>query len=353
MRVFLMWSGAASQTVATELHGLLKTVLQGVDYFISVSDIENGALWQSTLSAELGVANAGIACLTPENLDSSWIHFECGAISRLSNETRVIPYLFSIDQSQVRGPLTLFQSVPADEIGTLGLVKSLNSMRPQPERLEPEFLEQAFHLYWPKFLKATSQIHQGETTLPSRTPADLLSEVLGYVRELERNLRSQLQISNKDILDALNDRMHRIDRGITYHRLAEDLAARGRFDEAQVASQQALEVNPSSQTARIGIAKILRRKAFSENGDKETLLNKAIETLNDVIRLDAKCERAFYNRCCYKILIGTYEIDDALDDLESAVSLSPHYREFVEGDPDLASLLNNTRFQSIISSPSS
>src|SRR5262249_34248306 len=82
MKVFISWSGETSQRIAHEMHRWLPLILPSVAPFITTTDIDKGARWQGEISRELDQSNYGIVCLTSDNLDSRWIAFEAGALSK-------------------------------------------------------------------------------------------------------------------------------------------------------------------------------------------------------------------------------------------------------------------------------
>jgi hypothetical protein len=49
--------------------------------FVS-EQLEKGIEWFTEIVKELEKARAGILCLPPENLQSSWLHFEAGALAK-------------------------------------------------------------------------------------------------------------------------------------------------------------------------------------------------------------------------------------------------------------------------------
>lgn len=81
--------------------------------WISSRDIDAGSRWSSEIQAKLSQARYGIVCLTAENLDSKWIHFESGALSQqVGNRARVCPYLFPpVAIGNIEGPLSQFNAV--------------------------------------------------------------------------------------------------------------------------------------------------------------------------------------------------------------------------------------------------
>jgi len=185
MKVFIMWSGRRSRSVASSLHTLLKTVIQRPRYFISTENIERGALWGSIIAGELETTHVGIACLTTENLESTWIHYEAGAISKVTADAIVVPYLIGVDSSELTGPLTRFQATSADRPGTFALLQSINATLPSGDRTDPEALRVAFDALWPAYesvLKENVAL-PAVADRPARPQQDILREILDTVRE--------------------------------------------------------------------------------------------------------------------------------------------------------------------------
>src|SRR5579871_1905939 len=113
MKIFISWSGERSREVAQALKESLPLILQYVDAFLSADDIDKGARWSGEIAAKLDACHYGVVCLTPENLDSAWIHFEAGALSKSVSAARVAPLLLELKKSEVTGPLSQFQLTPA------------------------------------------------------------------------------------------------------------------------------------------------------------------------------------------------------------------------------------------------
>jgi TIR domain len=185
MKVFISWSGDRSKVVARELAEFLTDVIQTVRTFMSGHDLEAGARWPLRLMGELDKTDFGILCLTPENLDSRWIHFETGALSKRVDASGVCPYLFGgLTPTQVPWPLAQFQSNLADKEGTLNILKAINE-RIGDNRLADSVLTRAFNRCWPEMevrLKAVPS--ESPTAEPSKTLSDVekLDEVLKLLR---------------------------------------------------------------------------------------------------------------------------------------------------------------------------
>jgi len=191
LKVFIMWSEESSRKVAEALYEFLKSVLQAPDYFISTEDVEAGQLWSNVIAGELEATHIGIACLTKQNLNSRWIHFESGAISKVSEKSKVMPYLIGVKKSDVEQPLAKFQMVKADKSGTRRLVKSLiaeSSMLPWTP--DEKAVMRSFSALWDELREVISSSageHQnnGEQQ-PQRADEDLMVEILSIVRRMER-----------------------------------------------------------------------------------------------------------------------------------------------------------------------
>ena len=83
MKIFLVWSGRRSFGIAQALYDFLPRVIQAVKPFFS-HEIEKGARWSSEIEEALEGTNFGIVCLTPDNLESTWIHFEVRFLKRMT-----------------------------------------------------------------------------------------------------------------------------------------------------------------------------------------------------------------------------------------------------------------------------
>src|SRR5690349_1090027 len=78
---------------------------------VSSRDIDKGSRSLEEINSELMDTSFGIVCLTPENLEEKWIHFESGAVSKTltAAPARLWTYLWGIKYADVRGPLQQFQ----------------------------------------------------------------------------------------------------------------------------------------------------------------------------------------------------------------------------------------------------
>lgn len=184
--VFICWSGKRSRALASALRELLGNVIQRVKPFMSDKDIEAGDVWDVRLTEMIGVARFGIACVTAENQDSTWLNFEAGALSNaLEDETRLCPYLLGMRISDLRQPLARFQAKEPNEEDTLALIESINIRCTPP--LQPDRLRSAFSKWWPEFEATFKGIEKGPLqAVVASTSDDKTNEILTTVRDLAR-----------------------------------------------------------------------------------------------------------------------------------------------------------------------
>ena len=81
MKVFMSWSGERSRALANALGPWLRQVVQSVEPWMS-NRIGKGMRSGTEIAGALDNARAGIICVTAENLESAWINFEAGALSK-------------------------------------------------------------------------------------------------------------------------------------------------------------------------------------------------------------------------------------------------------------------------------
>lgn len=194
MKVFISWSGFPSRSLAEALSEWLPQVLQYVKPFVSSKDIYAGDRWATVLQDELETTDFGVICLTPDNKDARWIHFEAGALSK-KLDSRVCPVLFNLTKGDVESPLSQLHMVDLDMDGVSALVKSINDAAPVENRLTDQRLEIAVSKWWSDLEERVDAIDPEPPTAPSgsqepvqpkMTADEYLAEVLAGQRRLER-----------------------------------------------------------------------------------------------------------------------------------------------------------------------
>ena len=190
MKVFISWSGEQSKHIALALREWLPRVIQAIVPYMSDEDNEAGTLWDEVLTTELDASNFGILCLTPSNVQSPWMHFEAGAISKTVTDykARVVPLLYHLTPTDVRPPLSRFMSKPLNRRGILDTLASVNQLLPDNQRLKDADLSELFEIVWTTNLEERLEtVPVGKDAQP-RKPEDILEEVLGLVRSLDSRL---------------------------------------------------------------------------------------------------------------------------------------------------------------------
>jgi len=89
MNVFISWSGEKSKEIASVFERWIPSVIQTVKTYFSPDDTEKWARWANTISEKLKESDFALVCLTNENLESPWLLFEAGALSKNNDKGKV------------------------------------------------------------------------------------------------------------------------------------------------------------------------------------------------------------------------------------------------------------------------
>lgn len=198
MKVFISWSGELSKNIAEIFRQWIPGVIQAVKPYYSPDDITKGTRWSSEISKELDASKIGIICLTKDNLNSPWIMFEAGALSKNIDKSKVCPLLFGIEPSDIQGPLVQFQAAKFSKKETKRVIKMINSELGDAA-LSNDVLDSVFEMWWTKL----EENIQAELKNPRekkediRSERDLLEEVLKLTREISINKN---KIKDKDFV---------------------------------------------------------------------------------------------------------------------------------------------------------
>jgi predicted nucleotide-binding protein len=139
------------------------------------------------VSEQLAAVEVGIICLTSENMDSKWLNFEAGALSKHQTNARVCIYAVDVSPADVTGPLEQFQIAKANREDTYHLVKSLNSSL-KADALDENRLRDSFGVWWPvletQLTAATTERVKSQDA--HRTVEERLDEALEILRMLAK-----------------------------------------------------------------------------------------------------------------------------------------------------------------------
>ena len=188
LRVFISWSGERSRALAIALRDWLPLVLHYVEPWLSEADIEAGERWAQSVAKELAASNFGIVCVTSENVNSPWVLFEAGALTKSLETSRVIPLLLDLEFSDISGPLAQFQAKKLTRPGVGEVVHSLQTSA--DEAIPDERAKQLFDALWPEFEKLLKGIpDQAPTERHVRPQHEVLEELVASVRALDARIR--------------------------------------------------------------------------------------------------------------------------------------------------------------------
>lgn len=190
MKIFISWSGERSQALAEALRGWLPLVLHYAKPWLSRSDIQAGDRWSVEVAKELQESNFGIICVTKDNLNSTWILFESGALAKSMEDGRVIPLLLDLDFKEISGPLAQFQAKKAEKAGIKELIDDLNKSAPAPEPAER--LDMIFEPLYAQLGDAIEQIPSNTSSKQIRTQGEILEELVSSVRNVEMRVRDAM-----------------------------------------------------------------------------------------------------------------------------------------------------------------
>jgi hypothetical protein len=207
MKIFISWSGERSHKAATILRDWLKCVLNEAQPFVSSEDIRKGKRWLIEISQELQNSSFGIICLTRDNLNSPWILFEAGALSKFTDAQVSALLLGDLTAREMEGPLSQFQATPFNKAHVKKLISDLKALLKE-KGLPVDILNKVFEKWWPdleKDIKAT--LVAEETPEIVRPPEAILAEVLELSRFIAKNIRVAGHGLLERTLDTEDDRI--------------------------------------------------------------------------------------------------------------------------------------------------
>lgn len=195
MKVFISWSGKTSFEVAKVLKEWIPCVIQGIEPYFSSDDIDKGARWSTDIAKELEAAEFGILCVTKDNLNSEWLNFEAGALSKAIDKSKVCPFLFNLLPSDIsNSPILQFQMTSVDRDDMYKLFKSMNKALGE-SALEETRLKKMFELSWNEIDTALKGIEDIPTDVGEKKKGKsldqqkILEEMLDLLRSQQVMLR--------------------------------------------------------------------------------------------------------------------------------------------------------------------
>lgn len=200
--VFISWSGPRSEHVATYLREWLSMMVHYARPWISTRDIDKGAQGLNEIRSVLADIKVGICCLTPENVNSPWILYEAGALTKtVDHETRLCTYLLGgLTADQIRPPLGMFQHTYANKGDTRRLIHTINkvvSSSPLPQAT----LDGLFDKLWPDLEAHLQNLPNAERAAPpKRGLEEMVAEILDLTRA-SANASSRAELGRRRLAD--------------------------------------------------------------------------------------------------------------------------------------------------------
>ena len=188
MNVFISWSTDKSRELAEVISNWLPFVIQSVSPFFSPDAITKGSRWNSEVSKALNDCKFGILCIVDDNIDAPWIMFEAGALSKQIDKSKVVPILFNIKPTDLKGPLTQFQCAIFNKNEINKVVKSINNELSPEFRLKDDVLDSTFEVWWPKLEDKINNILSISNKQIVRTDRELIEEILIAVRDRNNDI---------------------------------------------------------------------------------------------------------------------------------------------------------------------
>ena len=205
MKVFISWSGDRSRKIAEVLSTWLPTVIQIVTPYFSPNDISKGSRWSSEIAKELEECQIGLLCMVEDNIHSDWIMFEAGALSKKLDKSKVIPVLFNIEPTDLKGPLTQFQCAKFSKNEIKKIIRTINNELTADFRLTDYVIDSTFNMWWPK-LEEEIKIILSEKKVKSiiRSDRELIEEILLTVRMQTHHKHSITTDEDEAIMNLYN-----------------------------------------------------------------------------------------------------------------------------------------------------
>jgi len=186
MNVFISWSGQTSKEIAEIFRQWIPSVIQMAKPYFSPDDISKGVRWNSEISQELNKSKIGIICLTKDNLNSPWIMFEAGALSKNIENTKVCPILFDIEPTDIQGPLIQFQAAKFNKEEIKKVMKMIN-LELGDISMKSNVFEKVFEMWWPNLEEDIDKTLIRSSAFSdniSRSEKDMLKEILTLARNI-------------------------------------------------------------------------------------------------------------------------------------------------------------------------
>ena len=198
MKVFLSWAGKESEYIAETLKEWLPQVIQSLVPWMS-THIDKGDAWDGAIADGLNDSPIGILCLTKDSIQSTYLHYEAGAIANVAG-SKVCTFLFGIKNSDVRQPLGRFQHTKFEKEEVFKLLKTINEKLSETggKSIPDSLLIKSFNTNWPELEDKLNQAPKGKAKEHETPDRELLEEILNTVRNMNSVTNQSISQNTKD-----------------------------------------------------------------------------------------------------------------------------------------------------------
>lgn len=351
----------------------LPAIINAVNPWMSKANIEKGARWASELAAAVEEARVGVICLTPSNVDSPWILFEAGALSKTLADTFVCPYLIDLSPAELKGPLAQFQATRAEKEDTRNLVHTINRAL-GAEMIREDQLNRVFDLAWPEIEKDLRKIPVDtdprknaersdreileELVLLARSPG--ISSVQGRLDESQADILRDLKRTLENVSQALKQVQYQnalnrdVERAINLLQGSNALAV----EVQQSISDLEIRMRDEPLDRKLNI--VLARMYAEQTGNRARAIDVLTEYVDRKTRKGEGTDRdtadALYNIACYYSLESEKSSAErreelkqkALKALEQSLKLHPNNVLGAVEDADLSPIREMEEFTALV-----
>ncbi|MFW2605920.1 TIR domain-containing protein [Aliarcobacter butzleri] len=314
MKVFLSWSGEVSHKVAIVFRDWLPSVIQAIEPYVSSEDIDKGARWSTDIAEELENSTFGILCVTKENIQTPWLNFEAGALSKSMDKSYVSPFLFDIKRSEVNGPILQFQSTIFDKEDIKKLIITLNKACGEG-LLTDERISKTFEVWYPSLenqlndiLNKLTKKHETEKSKEVKIPNEknninsdyILEEVLNISRINQKLLRTPDKFVETN-LNEIKENIELIKNNLQRNSKENQIIRRNKFHPLFL--EELLHMNTKFENSLMGIQITL---SLFKN-DYPWLYDSGIEITNKIKSNISKKEKEELVENFYYLMEFTFE----------------------------------------------
>lgn len=222
MKVFIGWSGNTSEKIASILKSWLPIMNPHIET-LSDSGMEAGANWADCLSQMISSCDCALFCFTEDNVNSTWLSYEAGAVSGQGKS--VISILFDMPRARFSSPLVFTQllELTKDSIQTKEsmrvLAHNLNELCAEyGYAVSPDVLDATFKGIYPTIEKMLAEVRKSRESDELERAREYYKRAMSLTQQAKgpkmdgEYLKQDFQTLNSK-LDAILSQLSRVSAG--------------------------------------------------------------------------------------------------------------------------------------------